>query len=118
MSPRARFESSDEFWPFYVSQHLRRATRRLHFAGTSAGLACLAAFVLTQNVLLIPLGLAVSYGLAWIGHFCFEKNSPATFQYPLFSFRADFRMYGLMWSGRMEAEINRLKDQLQAYRKD
>lgn len=112
MASEAGFESSDEFWPFYVSQHLRRSTRRLHFAGTTAGLACLGASILTQNTLLIPMGLVISYGLAWIGHFFFEKNHPATFKYPLFSLRADFRMYGLMWRGKMEAEIARLKGQL------
>ncbi len=118
MASQAGFENSDEFWPFYVSQHLRRSTRRLHFAGTTAGLACLVACVLTQNALLIPLGLVVSYGLAWIGHFFFEKNSPATFQHPIFSLRADFRMYGLMWRGQMEAEIARLKGQMAPYVKN
>lgn len=117
MASEAGFENSDQFWPFYVSQHLRRTTRRLHFVGTTAGLACLAACVLTQNALLIPVGLVVSYGLAWIAHFFFEKNSPATFHHPIFSLRADFRMYGLMWRGKMDAEIIRLKDQLGPYLK-
>ena len=39
---------------------------------------------------LIPL---VAYGFAWIGHFFFEKNKPATFQYPLYSLGSDFVMF-------------------------
>ena len=110
------FGTLDEFWPYYVAQHLRPATRRLHFAGTTAGLACLAASFLRNSPLWIPAGLLLSYGLAWTGHFFFEKNTPATFQYPFFSFRADFRMYALMWTGRMDAEMERLKVGIAAYR--
>lgn len=102
------FRSLDEFWPFYVSQHLHPTTRLLHFAGTTIGLTCLAASLIWNNPYWIPLGLVLSYGLAWIGHFGFEHNKPATFEYPLYSFRADFRMYRLMWQGRMGAEIARL----------
>ena len=110
------FASLDDFWPFYVSQHLKPGTRRLHFAGTTLGLALLAASAGLRNAWLLPCALAGSYGLAWIGHFFVERNKPATFKYPLFSFRADFRMYRLMWLGRMEAEIGRLQAQIRRYR--
>lgn len=111
------FKDLDAFWPYYVAQHLNATTRRLHFAGTSIGLACLAAGLALHESRFLPAGLAGAYGLAWIGHFFFEKNSPATFRYPLLSFRADFRMYALMWGGRMDAEIDGLKDRLAEYRK-
>lgn len=104
-----------EFWPFYIAQHMKPATRRLHFAGTTIGLACLAAAVITRNAWLLLPGLILSYGLAWIGHFFIEKNRPATFQYPLLSLRADFRMYSLMWQGRMEREIASQREQIQPY---
>ena len=106
-----RLTSFEEFWPFYVSQHSRASTRALHFAGTTMALASLAAGALVAPwcVLAFPV---VSYGPAWIGHFFFEKNKPATFTYPLWSLRGDMRMYRLMLTGRMAPELDRA---LQAY---
>ena len=103
--PIASFE---EFWPFYVSQHAREGTRALHFAGTTLGLLCLGRAIIAREPALVLWGLVLAYGLAWIGHFFIEKNRPATFQYPLWSFLGDLKMYGLMWRGRMRAEIERL----------
>lgn len=98
--------SYEEFWPFYVSQHLRPATRALHFAGTTAVLACLAAAVIVSPWWALAAPLA-GYAPAWLGHFGFEHNRPATFRYPLWSLRGDFRMYRLMWRGRMGDEVVR-----------
>jgi len=39
---------------------------------------------------LIP--LLLGYSFAWIGHFYYEHNKPATFIYPTFSLMGDFRM--------------------------
>jgi hypothetical protein len=103
--PIASFE---EFWPFYVSQHAREGTRALHFAGTTLGLLCLLRTITAQQPWFLLWGLVLAYGLAWIGHFFIEKNRPATFQYPLWSFLGDLKMYGLMWRGRMRAEVERL----------
>ena len=101
-----RLPSFEEFWPYYVAQHSRAATRRLHFAGTTMVLGALAAAVLVSPwwALAAPV---VGYGPAWIGHFFVEKNRPATFTYPLWSLRGDFRMYGLMLVGRMRPEVER-----------
>ena len=109
------FKTLDEFWPFYISQHMKSSTRKLHFAGTTAGLLFLAGAVILRNAWLLPAGLAAAYGLAWVGHFFVEKNAPATFQYPLLSFRADFRMYSLMWRGQMEDEIVRQKERISPF---
>jgi hypothetical protein len=98
----------EEFWPYYVSQHLRPATRRLHFAGTTGVLACLAAAVVVSPWW-VPAALVAGYGPAWLGHFGFEHNRPATFRYPLWSLRGDFRMYRLMWLRRMGPEIERAR---------
>jgi hypothetical protein len=101
-----RFQTYEEFWPFYVAQHSRASTRALHFAGTTFVLSSLATgiFVSPEWALLAPV---VGYGPAWIGHFFFEKNRPATFTYPWWSLRGDFRMYRLMLFGRMRPEIER-----------
>jgi hypothetical protein len=95
-----RLSSYEAFWPFYVSQHLDPTNRRLHFAGTTLVIASLIASVLLSPAWALTAPIA-GYGFAWVGHFFFEKNKPATFTYPLWSLRADFRMYRLMWLGRI-----------------
>jgi hypothetical protein len=101
-----RLATYEAFWPFYVSQHLDPLNRRLHFAGSTLVIAALVAGVLESSVWLLGMP-AAGYGFAWIGHFLFEKNRPATFTYPLWSLRADFRMYRLTLLGRMGPEIAR-----------
>ncbi|HEY7690157.1 MAG TPA: DUF962 domain-containing protein [Dongiaceae bacterium] len=104
----APFRSFEEFWPHYVGEHRRPMTRRLHFVGTTAGiLFAIAAAVLLSPWLLLAVPVA-AYGLAWIGHFFVEGNKPATFRHPLWSLWGDIRMYGLMWRGRMDSEVERL----------
>lgn len=101
-----RIPSYEEFWPFYVSQHRAASTRALHFAGTTLVLAAAAAGLLVSPRWLMAMPLA-GYGFAWLGHFACERNRPATFTYPLWSLRGDFRMYRLMLLGRMGPEIER-----------
>ncbi len=140
-----RFQSFEEFWPYYLSEHRSATSRRLHFAGTSgffascaasavtnpvkfplamAGFAALLAHGATQEPkgrplahilgmvalpslaapVTFPAGVVSAYAFAWIGHFGVEGNRPATFEYPLWSFLADLRMWshmarGQLWSG-------------------
>jgi len=96
--------SYEEFWPYYVTQHLHPVNRALHFLGTSLVLATLAAAIGLLSPLVLLLMPVAGYGPAWVGHF-FERNRPATFEHPLWSLRGDLRMYRLMWMGRMEAEL-------------
>ena len=105
---KPRLASYEEFWPFYVSQHRDPTCRRLHFVGTTLVLASFVAGVLVSPLFFLAAPLA-GYGFAWVGHFAFEKNRPATFTYPLWSLRGDFRMYRLMWLGRMEPEVERAR---------
>jgi len=93
VSASKKFASFSEFYPFYLSEHTNRTCRRLHVAGTTIGLACLVGAVVTRNAWLILAGLAVGYLFAWVGHFFFEKNRPATFTYPLYSFMGDWAMW-------------------------
>ncbi|MBG9386456.1 DUF962 domain-containing protein [Caenimonas aquaedulcis] len=99
--PRA-IKSFAEFYPFYLSEHSDRTCRRLHFAGSSLALACLVAFAATGNVWWVLAGLLCGYGFAWIGHFGFEKNKPASFKRPLYSFMGDWVMYKDIWTGKVK----------------
>jgi hypothetical protein len=101
-----RYRTYEEFWPFYVSQHRNATCRGLHFVGTTLVFLSLALALLVSPSWLLAAPLA-GYGFAWIGHFFFEKNRPATFTYPLWSLRGDFRMYRLMLLGKMQPEIDR-----------
>jgi hypothetical protein len=80
------------FWPFYLSQHRRSACRMLHYLGTSTAIAIAAVALLAGHPRGLLLALLVGYAPAWIAHAFIEKNRPATFQYPLWSLLADFKM--------------------------
>ena len=95
------------FWPYYVAEHSRSGTRRLHFVGTTGAVALVLAAGLAGEPLLLPAALVCGYLFAWLGHALIERNRPATFTYPLLSLVGDFHMWGLMWLGRMEAEAER-----------
>ncbi len=89
-----RIKTYKEFYPFYLSEHQNNVCRKLHFTGT--GLLILFAIYLTISGTwgklwwVIPI---IGYGFAWVGHFFFEKNKPATFKYPLWSLFSDFKMF-------------------------
>lgn len=97
----APYRSFGAFYPFYLSQHANRTCRRLHFFGTTAGLAALTCAVFTLNPWWILAGLLAGYAAAWVGHFFFEKNRPATFTYPFYSFCGDWVMWRDMLTGRI-----------------
>ncbi|MBV8665826.1 MAG: DUF962 domain-containing protein [Burkholderiaceae bacterium] len=95
-----KFESFAEFYPYYLSEHSNRICRELHFVGSTLVLACLVALILTANPWWFPAALVCGYGFAWIGHFAFEKNRPATFRHPLYSLMGDWVMYWQMLTGQ------------------
>jgi len=98
----ARYQSFREFYPFYLSEHRNRSCRRLHFVGSSLGLACVMVAIVTRNGWFIALAFVVGYAMAWAGHVLFEKNRPATFQYPLYSFAGDWAMFYDILTGRIK----------------
>jgi hypothetical protein len=98
-----------EFWPRYLAAHTDPKTRALHYIGTGAALALLAAFVATSNWwCLVAMPLA-GYAFAWIGHALVEKNRPETFSHPLWSLYSDFRMFFLFLAGRLGGELHRME---------
>lgn len=101
MTASAGFNSFAEFYPYYLSEHSDRTCRRLHFVGTSLVIALALATALTGMRWLLLLIPFAGYGLAWLGHFVFEKNRPATFQHPFYSLRGDFVMYKDMLTGKI-----------------
>jgi len=100
-------KSFAEFWPHYVREHSRPATRALHAAGTLASTTLFVVLLATGRWRWLPLALVVGYAAAWISHFFVEHNRPATFKHPLWSFAADYKMVALMLSGRMDVEVER-----------
>ena len=96
-----RYTTFAEFYPYYLTQHANQTCRRTHFIGSTLALACLAQAVVSMNAWWILAGLVCGYGGAWIGHFFYEKNRPASFDQPLYSFRADWIMYWQMLTGKL-----------------
>jgi hypothetical protein len=96
-----RYTSFDQFYPYYLTQHADRSCRRAHFIGSSGALACLATAILSGNGWWVAAALVCGYGGAWVGHFFFEKNRPASFDQPLYSFRGDWIMYWQMLTGKL-----------------
>ena len=92
---------TQKFYDFYLDEHQNMACRRLHFAGSSFGLLGLAKSVKTRSPKPLLKGIAAGYACAWVGHFFFEKNKPASFKFPLKSFASDFRMYGDVLRGHL-----------------
>ncbi len=105
---RPRLKTFEDFWPHYLGEHRNATNRALHFVGTSLvyGVLGLAIVVSPSWIALAPV---IGYGFAWVGHFFVEKNRPATFTYPLWSLRGDFRMHGRMLTGRLSRDLERLR---------
>ena len=101
MSEAKQYDSFENFYPFYLAEHSNVTCRRLHFVGSTLVLLPLAYSVTTASwgyLLLLPV---VGYGFAWVGHFFFEKNKPATFTYPWYSFMGDWVMYKDILTGKI-----------------
>lgn len=99
---KKRYASFSDFYPFYLSEHRNRTCRRLHFIGSTIVLILVILLLYTQNLwLLIAIPFA-GYGFAWIGHFFFENNKPATFHYPWYSLVGDWLMYKDILIGKIK----------------
>ena len=96
----ARFNSFADFYPFYLSEHADRRTRRIHFVGSFLVLVCFLWMAGGDWRWLAAMPVC-GYGFAWIGHFAFEKNRPATFQHPLYSLMGDWVMFWQILTGKI-----------------
>lgn len=101
MGNTKKFNSFADFYPYYLKEHGNSTCRRLHFIGTTLVIGLLA-YVLGKGALGLLIAVPIAgYGFAWVGHFFFEKNRPATFQHPFYSLLGDFVMYRDMILGKV-----------------
>lgn len=91
--PEGGFRRFQDFYPYYLAEHRNTVCRVLHFVGSSLVLCVLAAAIISGNAWYLLLMPIIGYGFAWVGHFIFEKNRPATFRYPLYSLAGDWVMF-------------------------
>ena len=97
-----RYTRFADFYPYYLQEHSNPVCRRLHYVGSLLVLAILAYAIGTQQWLWLLAIPFAGYGFAWVGHFVFEKNRPATFKYPLYSFMGDWVMLKDAFTGRIK----------------
>jgi hypothetical protein len=93
-----------DFYPYYLSEHRNPTCRRLHFAGSWIVVALIALAVFTRTTWLLLLVPVAGYGFAWVGHFVYEKNRPATFKHPLYSLMGDWVMFWQLLTGKIPFE--------------
>ncbi|MBX9729159.1 MAG: DUF962 domain-containing protein [Sphingopyxis sp.] len=96
-----------DFWPYYLREHAKPATRALHYAGTTLVVGIAIYALVTGSWLLFAVLPLAGYGFAWVAHFAVEKNRPATFTYPLWSLAGDFKMWWMWLTGRLGPELDR-----------
>jgi hypothetical protein len=101
MNEEKRYRRFVDFYPFYLSEHANPTSRRLHFVGTSVAVVLIIGAILTQRWWLIAVAFVQGYAFAWVGHFFFEHNKPATFKYPGFSLMGDWRLWWEMLTGKL-----------------
>jgi hypothetical protein len=101
------YRTFKDFWPFYLREHARPATRAWHYVGSTLAILVLAGALLTQTWWLLLAVPVAGYFFAWVSHAFVERNKPATFTYPLWSLIADYRMYGFFLAGKLDGELDK-----------
>lgn len=101
------YKSFGAFWPFYLREHAKPATRAWHYVGSTLAILVLLGAVLTQTWWAIAAVPVAGYFFAWVSHAFVERNKPATFTYPLWSLIADYKMYVLFLTGRLGPELEK-----------
>jgi hypothetical protein len=101
MNDKISYRTFSDFYPFYLGEHSNRMCRRLHFAGTTLAVALAIAALVTHWWWFLAIGFVQGYAFAWVGHFFFEHNRPATFKYPWFSLLGDWRLWWDILTGKI-----------------
>ncbi len=96
-----KFDRFADFYPYYLAEHQNRTCRRLHVIGSTLVLLVLLIAILSRSWSLLWLLPVIGYGFAWVGHFFFENNKPATFKYPLYSLMGDWVMFKDVLTGKI-----------------
>ena len=96
-----KFETYEDFFPYYLAEHSLPICRTLHYIGTSLAMIVIVYALYSQQYWMLLLSPLAGYSFAWFAHFVFEKNKPATFNYPLWSFISDYKMMGLWVTGKL-----------------
>jgi hypothetical protein len=105
MAKQTDFETFNDFWPYYLSEHTHPTTRLMHVVGTAMSLAFVILLTWSGDLQFLAAAIIVGYGFAWFSHIFVERNRPATFRYPIWSLMGDFRMFALACTGRLDAEL-------------
>jgi hypothetical protein len=100
-----RFRTFAEFYPYYLAEHSNPICRGLHYVGSAIALGVLLFCLVTGNYIMLPIAFVAGYGFAWIGHFFFEHNRPATFIYPRWSFLGDWVMLKDFLTGQLPQKL-------------
>jgi hypothetical protein len=108
-----RISSFKEFYPFYLAEHSDPVCRTLHYIGSTLVLSALAYIIATSQYSYLWTLLVLGYGFAWVGHYFFEHNKPATFQYPLYSFASDWVMVAQFATGRLPKQYFKSKQEIE-----
>jgi hypothetical protein len=105
MRTEKKYKTFWSFYPYYLTEHARPLNRWLHFTGTSLVIVCFIVGLWQRNLLIWLAMPLFGYGFAWVGHFVFEKNRPATFTYPLYSLGSDFVMFWHILTGQINQKV-------------
>ena len=104
-----KYKTFWDFYPYYLTEHSDPICRSTHYIGTTLLFAVVFSAIYFSNAKILFLLPVVGYGFAWLGHFVFEKNRPATFQYPFYSLASDFVMYFHFLTGQITQKVEAAK---------